>query len=65
MQRCASVFISLPGQLKLMTHFVVQEFFVGWRVRDNRPPEKFSQPANQRATLLSMSDLKDSTLRFG
>jgi hypothetical protein len=65
MQRCASVFISLPGKLKLMTHFVVQEFFVGWRVRDNRPPEKFSQPANQRATLLSMSDLKDSTLRFG
>src|SRR5262249_53276782 len=41
MQRCASVFISLPGQRKLMTHLVVQKFFVRWRVRDNRRLKNF------------------------
>jgi hypothetical protein len=25
--------------------FVVRKSFVGWRIRDNRPPEKFAQAA--------------------
>jgi hypothetical protein len=42
------IFMS-AGERTLMSRFVFQKSFVGWRVRDNGPPEKFSQPAKPRA----------------